>query len=167
MKQEYNKEIQKIHASEDLIARTKKAMSEEHEKVRKKITIQVILKRTTVLTAATLVIGAFGFNYVNSKDHITISLQNDTSFSIGNRFGKKDPLENKNGIEKIQGKEGTVIPDFVKEAEFSKINGIKVQIVKAQNNVYHAGFQKNGTYFYFTGKGISQEEFIKELKKFV
>ncbi|MEI5993929.1 hypothetical protein [Candidatus Enterococcus mansonii] len=167
MKDEYNKEIEKIRAPRHLIERTKIEMKKEIEKEQEKqskFTVTVVLRRSAVAAIVILAVGVGGYSYYSSQNHIDIASVEQADFTIDKNFGQAIGKEKKDKIQVTEGKDKTIIPEFLAEVKESKIKGTTILLGKDSRNIFYAAYSKEDKYYYIVGKDVTEKEFIDFIK---
>ncbi|MCB5951746.1 hypothetical protein LI951_06680 [Enterococcus sp. BWT-B8] len=182
MKDEYKKQLNQIKAPKSLIEKTRLELREREEQKKQEVPPKTDIKEQPVslpvkrklsqsvrfaILAAVLVIiaGAGSYGYYQSQHSLRIAFveQESDTFSIDKNFGQIGGSKNEN-IEVSKGRSSKVIPDFLRETEPNKLNEIDVWLAKNEENIFFAGYQKDGIYYFIQAKEISETEFLAYIK---
>lgn len=177
MKEDYNKELNKIKAPRDLIERTKVEMRKEMAKQATAETIQVVdsekpasikisFRQTAIVSAAVLLIIVASLAYVKSRNTITIQAVTETTMTLNPNLGRMTERDSKSqdNIKVLSGTDQSIVPEFLKDVKKSKVKGQSVQLGLDKKGVYHAAYKLGTTYYYVTGIDVTENEFIDFLK---
>lgn len=190
MKDDYNKELDKIKAPRDLIERTKVEMRKELAKqvaetkqeiepiknimtdtpetvkLDKAPVINIRFRQLVIVSAAVIILIMATLGYVNSRNVITIQAVTETTMTLNPNLGRMTEKGSKSQdtIKVISGKDPSIIPEFLKEVKKSKIKGQSIQLAFDKKGVYHAAYELEGTYYYVTGIDVTEREFIDFFK---
>lgn len=163
MVEQYRKANDRIHVPEELMQRTKEAVRQE-EKKQKIRTIQ----RYTVLAACFCLI-CLGAWMVTRQDWIIVQEVEivRTEIEAGMNFGihgSDQEREESTFHTEIYDSKGDV-PEEMWQLRPSRVSGQKVYIGRTDDGVWHAAFEKDGTYIYATEDHAEEEDFTEHLKQ--
>lgn len=163
MVEQYRKANDRIHVPEELMQRTKEAVRQE-EKKQKIRTIQ----RYTALAACFCLI-CLGAWMVTRQDRIIVQDVEiaRTEMEAGMNFGihgSDQEREESTFHTEIYDSKGDV-PKEIWQLRPSRVSGQEVYIGRTDDGVWHAAFEKDGTYIYATEDHAEEEEFTEHLKE--
>lgn len=170
MQEQYRREIDNIHAPQDLIERTKKQMQAEMKRTEKKAKKPMWIETAVAACICITILG--GYIYVgkvrNDVEVGTVAFHEisdwETGLSFGGKENSKDRETTKIEWEELEKKED--IPKEVLKVKPSKVHGKSVYICKEKGtDNYHAAYKEEDTYFYIYGKNVPEKEFLEFLKK--
>lgn len=176
MKNEYKLDMDQIHAPQDLVASTKKAMKEEEvrlaeeKKVSSNVKNNIYTWRNVAIAASVcLVMLSGGIGYYKVNNHIVVNsavIQESNNLETGISLGKIDMEDEMDNIKVEQFDEKTELLNKLWETTPSKIKGSTVYIVQGEDtDSYYGAYKKGEQYYLVTAKSISKEKFIAYLKK--
>jgi hypothetical protein len=176
MKNKYKNDIDQIHAPQDLIASTKKAMKEEEEKLTKekknsiKIRSNVYAWRNIAIAASVCLVilsGTVGYYKVNN--HIVVNpvvFEESNDLEIGISLGKIDMDDETDYVKVEQFDEKNNLINNMWKTSSSKIKGTKVYITQGEApDSYYATYKMGENYYLVTGKEISLKKFLNYVKE--
>ena len=163
MMEQYRKANDRIHVPEELMQRTKEAVRQE-EKKQKIRTIQ----RYTAL-AACLCLICLGAWMVMRRDRIIVQdvqiarTDMETGMNFGIHGSDQKREDSTFHTEICESKED--VPEEMWQLRPSRISGQEVYIGRTDDGVWHAAFEKDGTYIYATEDHAEEKEFTEHLKE--
>ena len=164
MKEQYNQANDEIHAPEDLKEHTIIKMKQEARKYQ----IMNLVK----ITASAACLGAvlIGGVYAAGRDRIYVQQVDLSSLYIEMNLGKtveqQSTKDSRFHLEESKDKD--LIPEEILKIKASHIDGMEVSIGKSEDGSrLYAAYEKDGTYYYLTGDGVTQEAFIEYLKEYL
>lgn len=173
MKEAYKNDIDKIHAPEDLIDRTKKAVrlkeAESGDKKQESVKPKnhfVTWKKFAIAACVCLVIFSGSVVTYKRNNYIVVNpsvVEATHTLDTKISFGKIDMDSNQDEIKIQKFRKKTELIRKIWGTSPSKIHGIEVYIVRGEEkNSYYSAYKKGNKFYLAYGKNMKQKEFIKK-----